>query len=125
MSPRRLRIKLAALAILFFATAAGAAGDAFLAGFGDLPLMKGLAAVPDSETVFDTPAGRIVEAYAAGEVPREAAESFYRRSLPQLGWRQVKPNLYQREEETLAIEFEERGGTLTVRFMLSPAGASR
>ena len=101
------------------------AGDGFLTGFGDLPLMKNLAPVPDSETVFDTPAGRIVEGYAAGEVPRESVETFYRKSLPQLGWRRTKPNVYRREGETLTIELKKRGRTLTVRFMLAPAGGGR
>lgn len=116
---------LAALLLCAVAGAAFAADEKFLSGFGDLPLMKGLAAVPDSETVFDTPDGRIVEAYAAGKVSRESAAAFYRRSLPQLGWRRVKANVYRREEEMLTIEFRTRGGTLTVRFMLAPAAVER
>jgi hypothetical protein len=113
-----------ALAFCMLAAAA-LAGDTFLAGFGDLPLMKGLAAAPDSETVFDTPAGRIVEGYAVGAVSRDSVETFYRKSLPQLGWRRVKPNVYRREEETLTIELTKRGESLTVRFMLAPMRARR
>lgn len=114
------------LAVCAFAVVAAAAEeDKFVAGFGDLPLMKGLAAVPDSETVFDTPAGRIVESYAAGEVARGSVEAFYRKSLPQLGWRRVKADVYRREEETLTIEYKNRGETLTVHFMLAPVGARR
>lgn len=105
--------------------AAARAGDSFLAGFGDLPLMKGLAAAPDSETVFDTPAGRIVEGYAVGPVLRKPVETFYKKTLPQLGWQPVKPNVYRREKETLTIEFKKRGNTLTVRFMLAPVRARR
>jgi len=120
----RLRM-LVAILVVCAASAAATAESGFLSGFGGLPLMKGLAAVPDSETVFDTPDGRIVEAYAAGRVSRGSVETFYRRSLPQLGWRQEKPNVYRREEERLTLEFKTRGKTLTVRFMLAPADASR
>ncbi len=68
--PRRL----AGLAVTFLlaASALGAQGPApaalageaaaFRAGVADLPLMPGLAEVPDSGMVFDKPAGRIVEA---------------------------------------------------------------
>jgi hypothetical protein len=121
----RVRALFAALSICIPMLAAAAADSDFLSGFGDLPLMKGLAAVADSETVFDTPDGRIVEAYAAGRVSRERVESFYRKSLPQLGWRREKRNVYRREEERLTIEFKTRGETLTVRFMLAPAGARK
>lgn len=112
---------LAAFAFGCLAAAAGNAKDAFLPAFGDLPLMEGLSPVPDSETVFDTPTGRIVEAYAAGAVSRDRAERFYATTLPQLGWRRQKAHVFRREEETLTIEFKKKGKTLTVRFMLAPA----
>ena len=36
--------------------------------------------------VFDTPAGRIVEAVASGAVTRDEVLAFYAETLPQLGW---------------------------------------
>jgi len=118
---RWIRYSLAAVAIACLAAATGNAGDAFLPAFGDLPLMDGLAPVADSETVFDTPDGRIVEAYAAGTVSRDRAERFYATTLPQLGWRRQTAYVFRREDETLTIEFRQKGKTLTVRFMLAPA----
>ena len=118
---RRIRCILVAVAIACLVAAPGNAGDAFLPAFGDLPLMEGLAPVADSETVFDTPAGRIVEAYAAGTVSRERAERFYATTLPQLGWRRQTAHVFRREEESLTIEYRQKGKTLTVRFMLAPA----
>ncbi len=41
---------------------------AYLAAVADLPLMPGLAEVPEAGLVFDQPSGRIVEAYAQGAV---------------------------------------------------------
>jgi hypothetical protein len=100
--------------------AAAFAAEAFLAGFGDLPVMPGLRVVEDAGTVFDTPAGRIVEGYAAGAVARKSVRDFYRRTLPQLGWNQSGDEEYRREAEKLTIHFDGDDGALTVRFTLSP-----
>ncbi len=103
------------------------AADAFVSGINDLPLMPGLRALPDDSTVFDAPAGRVVEAWAEGSVAREAVLSFYATTLPQLGWSATGSDLFRREGETLRLEFPLAGprgnrasGTLLIRFYLSP-----
>ncbi len=103
------------------------AADSFVAGINDLPLMPGLRALPGDSTVFDAPAGRVVEAWAEGTATRDAVLSFYRTTLPQLGWRATGPDLFRREAETLRLEFPPSGprgqrasGTLLIRFYLSP-----
>lgn len=103
------------------------AADAFVAGINDLPLMPGLRTMPGEGMVFDAPAGRVVEAWAEGPVAREAVLSFYRSTLPQLGWRSGGPDLFRRDAETLRLEFPASGprgnrasGTLLIRFYLSP-----
>lgn len=103
---------------------AGAA-QPFVAGFEDLPLMPGLTQIPDAGVVFDTPSGRIVEAYAEGPVAREEVTAFYARTLPQLGWEPAGEARYRREGELLRLEFTEAGGaqpgaSLTVRFYMAP-----
>ena len=116
------------LVLLFALIAAPAlAADAFVAGINDLPLMPGLKALPGDGTVFDAPAGRVVEAWAEGPVTREAVSSFYAGTLPQLGWRSAGPDLFRREGEALRLEFPAAGprgnrasGTLLIRFYLSP-----
>ena len=115
------------LAVWLVTAAAGAAaaGD-FLDGFEDLPVMPGLKSVDGAGIVFDTPAGRIIEGYAAGAVTQDAVRRFYAETLPQLGWKPLDNGEYHREGERLKIDFKGSDRALTVRFTLSPEkGVSR
>ena len=98
----------------------GRTAEAFLEGFGDLPVMDGLYVVRDAGVVFDTPSGRIVEAYATGVVTRARVAQFYGRTLPELGWTRTGKGRYQREGEALTLNYKGKDGALTVRFTLSP-----
>ncbi len=74
--------------------------------------------------VFDTPSGRIVEAFAAGPVTRDQVLNFYAVTLPQLGWSRAGATRFRREGETLELHFSDTAaaaGRLTVRFALLPA----
>ena len=99
----------------------------FLSGVDDLPLMAGLVEDVDSGVVFDTPTGRIVEAYARGRVEPARVLAFYTETLPQLGWRRLQAGYFRRDLEELRIEFAAPGaapalrGEISVRFALSPA----
>ena len=113
------------LAGLLSALGARAQETGFIAEIDDLPLMPGLAEVEGAGVVFDKPSGRIVEAYARGTVSRESVVSFYRDTLPQLGWSESAGLTFAREGESLAIEFlpddsSSDGGPLTLRFTLKP-----
>jgi hypothetical protein len=115
-----LRVLLLA-ALLAAAVAAPRAQDAgFVAGVDDLPLMPGLSGIADSGLVFDTPSGRIVEAYAQGGVARAAVLAFYRKTLPQLGWAPAGKTAFRREGESLKLDFLDGGGALIVRYTLTP-----
>ncbi len=92
----------------------------FVTEIADLPLMPGLRQVPDAGLVFDKPEGRIVETYAQGPVNREAVLAFYRRTLPQLGWRAAGEAAFRREGEALSVDFLDGGSALIVRFTLVP-----
>ncbi|MEO3427710.1 hypothetical protein AAFN88_02560 [Pelagibius sp. CAU 1746] len=122
---RRLLATLLALALLapaapLLAQGSDGSGDGYVAGIPDLPLMPGLQSLPDSGLVFDKPGGRIVEAFAAGEVTAPAVHGFYDRTLPQLGWRREAAGAYLREGERLRLDLSEEAGRLTVQFRLSP-----
>jgi hypothetical protein len=119
----------AALVLGAMLAASGArAGDeghgAFVTGFEDLPLMPGLAQVADAGTVFDTPSGRVVEAFADGPVAAQDVEAFYAETLPHLGWRKVSAHRFGREGEVLDLEITPHAGGekpgSKVRFYLSP-----
>lgn len=96
----------------------------FISGFEDLPLMPGLTQVPDAGTMFDTPSGRVVEAYAKGKVAVTEIGAFYDKTLPHLGWKKVTAHRYRREGEVLDLEITDGQGSddraTTVRFYLAP-----
>ena len=92
----------------------------FVPGTEDVPVMKGLKPVTDSAVVFDKPQGRIVEAQFHGKLGRRQVEDFYAATLPQLGWKSGAADSWQREDETLHLEFTGRDGDLKVGFTLSP-----
>lgn len=122
---RVLAAGLLALAMLAapgpWTTAAPAQETAFIEGSEDIPLMEELAGVPNAGIVFDSPAGRIVEAFAAGATSREAVLAFYNDTLPALGWTAKSRVLFEREGEQLSLDFFGPDGELTVRFTLAPA----
>jgi hypothetical protein len=94
--------------------------ESFVEGVEDLPLMPGLANVEAAGVAFDTTEGRIIVAYASGQVTREAVITFYADTLPQLGWKRERDQRYRRDKEALTLEFSRTAGGLTVRFSLSP-----
>ena len=115
---------LVALVVLVSGTPPAAAQEeeavGFVSGIEDLPLMPGLQEAPEGALVFDTPAGRIVEAYASGSPSSETILAFYAGTLPQLGWRRVGAGTFVREDEALRLTVEEDRGLRTVRFALTP-----
>ena len=115
-----LLVALAGAALDGTAPAAAETTREFVEGFEDLPLMPGLANVPDAGVGFDKPDGRIIVAYARGAVGRGTVVEFYRETLPQLGWAKDGPAEWLREGERLAIDFLGADGDLVVRYTLSP-----
>ena len=106
--------------LIVLAATAGRA-EQFLAGLEDVPVMPGVEVVGNAGVAFDSPAGRIVEAYATGAVTRDAVRSYYRTTLPQLGWTRTGPLEFSREGERLTIELlGQSRPPLTVRFELGP-----
>lgn len=101
-----------------------ASPGAFVTGLEDVPLMPDLQDVPEAAVIFDKPAGRLVEAYAEGDVEPAAVLKFYRDTLPQLGWSNEAAEgvtgVFFREDERLEIHVLAGQDRRTVRFVLSP-----
>ncbi|WP_425406921.1 hypothetical protein [Hwanghaeella sp.] len=117
---RMAGLALAAALFLSGLASVPAVAQSFLAGFEDVPLMEGLTADEDAGLVFDSPAGRIVEAYAVGEVAWRDVITFYTATLKSLGWRTLDQGRFAREGEELHIDRFGRDGDLTIRFTLAP-----
>lgn len=93
-------------------------------GFEDLPLMDGLKQSEEAPVSFDSPGGRIIEAYAQSDrIEKQEVMDFYDKTLPQLGWSRLKKETkqssfsYMREGEKLTISVDD-GVSATVRFEL-------
>lgn len=95
--------------------------SAFVSGTEDLPLMAGLREVPDRGVVFESPNGRIVEAWAVGYLAPERVRAFYNESLPQLGWQAAGDMRFRREGEVLTLDvLAGSADPLAVRFRIAP-----
>ncbi len=106
--------------VTVFAFQVKAAESAFLSVLDDVPLMAGLTEATDETVYFDTPGGRIVEAYAVGDVSKDSILIYYKDSLPSLGWQRNAHGTYLREGESLSVSVKMDGKTALVRFALSP-----
>jgi hypothetical protein len=76
----------------------------YLVGARDLPLATGITEQPDKSAVFDTPLGRTVTAYAAGNAKPQDVLDFYDDALPRLGWVRDKAGTFHRKKQTLKID---------------------
>ncbi|MDA8233033.1 MAG: hypothetical protein M0006_17015 [Magnetospirillum sp.] len=117
---RRCRAFLLALALLAAGPFNQARAEGFLSACEDLPLAPGLTEVPDSSLSFDTPSGRIVEAYAKGTVGERTMLAFYASTLPQLGWTRESDTRFRREAEVLRLDSSVEDRKLVVHFTISP-----
>ena len=95
-----------------------------MSGFEDLPLMDGLKQAEDASVSFDSPSGRIIEAYAqSNTISKQKIADFYNKTLPQLGWSRISGKgkaasvSYTREGEMLTISIDD-GTPASVRFEL-------
>lgn len=117
---RKFAVAVMLAAVVAFGAANSVAAERFFTGIEDLPVMPGLEQVAGAGVSFDTPAGRIVEISARGNVSRRSVTEYYRSVLPQLGWRPVAKGRFSRERERLELSFSASGRSLTVRFSLRP-----
>ncbi|MDX1485462.1 MAG: hypothetical protein R3229_13395 [Alphaproteobacteria bacterium] len=100
------------------------ARQAFLQSIDDLPLMAGLVERPRASVVFETAAGRIVEAEALSAPARGLTAggvlNFYERTLTALGWRSFGSGRFARDGEILSIIVRPENQGLRVSFSLRP-----
>jgi len=102
---RSLLVTLLALLFVWHGARAQAEGGLqFLSVIEDFPLMTGLVESIDEAMVFETGAGRVVEAQAVGPLNPQDVTSFYRQTLPQLGWATEGQFSYLRAGERLRLE---------------------
>jgi len=108
-------------AILMIIHTTTVAGDRFVAGTADLPLLSGLYLVDEETVIFEKPVGRFVYAVAKGGRSEEDFWQFYRDTLPQLGWRAVARGVFVRDGESLTINVEKKDSQIIAYFTIAPA----
>lgn len=121
-------LRCALLTVFTAAVFFGAArADVFLDTLDDVPVMPGLTEDVDAGLVFETAAGRIVTARAAGVrrpgLDAGAVLSFYGATLPALGWRAETPSRFRRDGEVLTLAVEQDSARIGLRFDLRPAAS--
>jgi len=124
ISGRRLLLRVSLImavgaGVVVAGTQAGAA-DVFLSRLEDLPLAPGLSEDATAGLSFDSAAGRIVEAYARGNLTEDQVLQFYQETLPQLGWTADNARQYRRSGERLRLDVVRSGQGLMVHYSLSP-----
>lgn len=88
----------------------------------DLPLMPGLQLEQNNDVLFVTPRdGRIAKTEAIGPVDIDDIYRFYRKTLPQLGWKSVDARSFSRENEILRIDAKADDKSTRVIFSVIPA----
>lgn len=117
-----MRGLLCAMACLLLISVPAFADDVFFNELSDVPVMPGLAELPERTLVFDKPAGRIAHVTALRIYQEQELEGFYRSSLPQLGWKPSGPGVYTREGTKLTISEGLEQGQKLVVFRQEPYG---
>ncbi len=121
---RRIRYICIAVLLVGFISLSPAWADGeravFLSAIEDVPLMAGLTEDRAAALEFDKPDGRLVEAYAYGDVRAEDAAEFYITVMPEFGWQIARDLVFSREGEMLRIYLSAEDRLLLVRFVLSP-----
>ncbi len=96
------------------------AGDAYLPGTEDVPLMTGLTVDKTDNLDFDTPAGQIaVLEVTARQLTAEQVFDYYRKILPALGWSEQKTGVFTRDNDSLTLVVVRAGASLIMRFEIA------
>jgi hypothetical protein len=119
---------IALLSLIAVCATAPVRADAFLDVLDDVPVMPGLVDEAETAVAFESAAGRIVMAQASAParpgLDAGAVLSFYRATLPSLGWRAETPTRFLRDGEVLTLGVAQANGRVALRFELRPDAAN-
>ena len=92
----------------------------FIYGLDDIPVYKNMRYVENSNVLFDKIDGRFVSSEMVGKYEIKEIKIFYNSVLPNLGWKKVKENIFERGTEFLEIKLESAGSFSTAQFSIYP-----
>ena len=77
--------------------------------------------VEDSLILFDKIDGRYVSVEITGDYDEEKVLKFYKKILPNLGWKEKKPLIFKRNDETLEIISKKEIDNVYIKFNIFPS----
>ena len=104
------------LSFLFFQIKA----EQFVNGLGDVPIFKDMRSIEDSYILFDKVDGRYLYSEIMGEYEILEIQNYYKKVLPNLGWKLYKKNSFVRGDEILEIQYFVDNLETKVVFTISP-----
>tara|TARA_B100000963_G_scaffold332947_1_gene324895 strand:- start:333 stop:701 length:369 start_codon:yes stop_codon:yes gene_type:complete len=115
------KIKLSIISfLLFFLFSFTCQALKFISGLEDIPVYKKMEYVEDSLILFDKIDGRYVSVEITGDYEEDKVLKFYKKILPNLGWKEKKPLIFNRNNETLEIISKKEKGQVFVKFNIYP-----
>jgi|TARA_B100000287_G_scaffold379471_1_gene382619 hypothetical protein len=94
--------------------------DEFVEGLGDIPNFKNMQNVEDSFILFDKVEGRYLYSEVEGDYDKKEINDFYKNVLPNLGWKILNNNQFERGNEILDIKYERIDDLTKVLFSIAP-----
>lgn len=90
----------------------------YVPGTEDIPLIEG-AQIPENQaTIFDTLEGKVVISRIVSPLSSSNVKKFYAEVLPNLGWKEISSNQYQRGKQFLEVKLESINGKVFISFEL-------
>jgi len=93
----------------------------YINGIEDIPIFKNMVYVEDSIVLFDKTEGRYVSSAITGDYNKFEIMNFYSEVLPNLGWKNIGPSLFERGNEELEIKYSEKGKKTSAIFNIYPS----
>ena len=106
--------------ITFFFIHFQVVAEQFVSGLGDIPIFKDMRSIEDTYILFDKVEGRYLYSEIKGEYEVLEIQKYYKKVLPNLGWKSLKKNSFARGSETLEIQYLIENGETKVVFTISP-----
>ena len=106
------------LILFFFSFQAKAEG--FVYGLGDVPIFKDMKSIEDSYILFDKVDGRYLYSEIKGRYEILEIQEYYKKVLPNLGWKLYEKNSFIRGAEILEIQYLLDNLETKVIFTISP-----
>ena len=94
--------------------------DGFVEGLGDIPNFKNMQQVEDSFILFDKVEGRYLYSEVEGDYDEKEINNFYKDVLPNLGWKILDNNQFERGNEILEIKYQRLDNSTKILFSIAP-----